>query len=205
MMRNYVIPYLKKKMDTSDEIAATLDEQGITQFDSIYVPNEAIKLANSRIKNVILSGQLANNIDTMAIENELRKDLSRQGTQRFLKPSDIPDKTWKDIFKDLEWEVDFEVTNETIDKEQMFTTLTTVLQTVASNPAILSDPNMRMLFNTILEETGRISPLQLSQVSAQPQAPPQPAPGQTPPMEGMTGTETKPNPNFNPNKPNPKK
>lgn len=183
MMRKYVIPHLKKQMDTTDELTATLDSQGIAQFDSIYIPNEAIKRDNEQLKQAIFSNLelpaddpdgIAANLDLSKVEGDIKKELGTFGTQRFIKPSDIEGKTWSDVLKDLEWEVSVDVTNEETDKQAVLTTLTTVLSTVASNPMVLQDPNMRLLFNRILEQTDAISPLELSQVSAQPQ--PQTAP-----------------------------
>lgn len=180
MMRKYVIPYLKKKMDTSDEIAATLDAQGIAEFDAIYVPNEAIRFKNNKIKEDILSGNLVNNLDLADIEQQIKTGLAQQGNQRFIKPSEIPSKTWKELFKDLEWEVEVEVTPEQSNKEVILTTLTTVLQSIASNPAILTDQTMKMLFGKILENTGAISAIEVSQMTA-PQQPSNVAPVQTRP------------------------
>lgn len=176
MMREYVIPFLEKKMDSTEEIAATLDSEGITQFDALYISSEVNRRDNQQLISHILSPEftklgtpLAQNLDPNQVSQDIQKDLSTLGEQRFIKPSHIPSKTWKEVFKDLEWAVDVIVTNESTDKQAVMTTLTTVLQTIAANPAVLTDPNMRMLFNQILEETGTISAVQLSQASAQPQ------------------------------------
>lgn len=184
MLRVYVLPFLKKKMDTAKEISATLNAHDITQFDSMYIRNEAIRRTNKKIKAMILSDEPFNyNPEQQAqdIADEsagIQEGLSALGNQRFIKPSDIPDKTWKEIFKDLEWEVEVEVTDETGDKEAVMTTLTTVLQTIAGNPNILQDPSMKMLFNKILETTGAISAVELSGNPApRPQMQPTPAMG----------------------------
>jgi hypothetical protein len=47
------------------------------------------------------------------------------------------------------------------------TTLTTVLQTVAQNPMILSDPTMKKIFSKILEATGEISPIEIQNMPQQ--------------------------------------
>jgi len=50
-------------------------------------------------------------------------------------------------------------------------TLATVLQSIAANPQILTDPNAKMLFNKILSATGTVSPIELSATTTmQPQA-----------------------------------
>ncbi len=175
MLRKYIIPYLKKQMNTSEEISAILESHQITQLDSMYVPNEAIRRSNKKIVHDVLNKSmkdiLAGNLltpeqqtmDIQAETQDIQKELSSFGNQRFIKPSDIPTETWKDVLKDLEWEVEVDVTGEAQDTQAVMTTLTTVLQTIASNPAILQDPNMKLLFNRILEQTGAISPVELSQ------------------------------------------
>lgn len=193
MMRKFVIPFLKKKMDTTDELTATLDSQALSQFDSIYVPNEAIRRDNEQLKKTILSGEVAQNLDQNATEQDIKKELSTFGTQRFIKPSEIKSKTWKHLLKDLEWDVECDITGEEVDKEAVMTTLTTVLQTVATNPLILQDPNMRMLFNEILNTTGAISPIQLSQLPAQPQPVTQPQPNGGGSTEGQSVIQGAPN------------
>lgn len=173
MMRKYIIPFLKKKMDTADEIAATLEDYEITQIDTKFIENKTNEIVNSKIKEIILSGLPVSAEDQMAmtqiVQGKLKKGLAELGNDRYFVPSDVDDTTWKEMFKDLEWEVEVEITNESIDKDATLTTLTTVLQTVASNPMILNDPNAKMLFNKILENTGVVSTLELkSAQSAQP-------------------------------------
>lgn len=186
MMSKYVIPHLKKKMDTTDELVATLDAQGLTQFDAMYIPAEAIRRDNEQIKKTVLSGEIASNLNQDELQNDIKKELSQLGTLRFIKPSEIDGKTWKDMLGDLEWEVQVDATSEETDKDAVVTTLTTVLQTIASNPMILQDPNMKLLFNRILEETGAISSLELSQLPAQ-----QPQP-QMQPVGGSSGAQANP-------------
>jgi hypothetical protein len=185
MLRNYVIPHFKKKLNTADEISAILEDNQITQLDSMYVPNEALRRINNKVKATILTKSPDELTDeemmtpdvyqqqTMQEEQNIQKELSTFGNQRFVKPSEIDNETWKEVFKDLEWEVDVEVTNENSNREVVMTTLNTVLQTIAGNPAILEDPRMKMLLNRILNETGVVSGIELSQFkSAMPMAQP---------------------------------
>lgn len=166
MMRKFVIPSLKKEMDTTDELAATLDSQGITQFDAMYVPNEAIRRANNQIKQQVLSGQIASQPDPQQAQGQIKQELGQQGNTRFIKPSDMDDVTWKESLKDLEWDVEVDVTSESVDSMNIMTTLSTVLQTLATNPNVLRDPNMQLLFNKILEQTGAVSPLEMQTASS---------------------------------------
>jgi len=168
----FIIPHIKKKMDTTKEISAILQDHQITQLDSMYVPNEAIRRNNRKIIDRVLSDEDTRDLtpewqtqDTAMEAQGLQQGLNSQGNQRFIKPSDIKTRTWKDEMKDLEWELDIDITGEQRDTQAVMTTLTTVLQTIAQNPMILQDQNMKLLFNKILSETGAISPLELSQIS----------------------------------------
>lgn len=166
MCRRYIIPYNKKQMNTTDEISATLDSVGIQKVDLMYVNAEVIRrnnkhLAEQMFNNIAGSGA-AQPLDVGAEAANIQTELNKQGDQRFFSPSEAGDKTWRELFKDLEWDVEVEVTNEQSDKEAVLTTLTTVLQTIAGNPAMLQDPNARAIFNKILQATGELSPLELA-------------------------------------------
>src|SRR3990167_9546822 len=58
MLRKHIIPFLKKKMDTSEEISEILAENQINQIDTMFVPNKVIKRVNEKIKKAILSGKM---------------------------------------------------------------------------------------------------------------------------------------------------
>lgn len=173
MCRRFILPYIKKQMDTTKEIAATLNDAGIRQLDTMYINAEAVRRHNARVAYQALSDSDEDivGLDVEAEKAKIQDELNSMGMVRFIKPSSLGDKTWKELFKNLEWDVEVEVTNEQSDKEAIMTTLTTVLQTIGANPAILQDPNMKMLFNKILETTGAISAVELTQSPT-----PQPAP-----------------------------
>lgn len=173
MCREFIIPYLKTQMDTSDEIAVTLDSQGIDKIDSMYVKNESIRRSNQKIKDALLSDDpkaiegispQSQALDIQQNTNDIKNSLNSFGNQRFIKPSDIPNKTWKELFKDLEWNVEVEVTGETSQKDTVLQTLTTVLQTIIGNPQMLQDPNAKLIFSKILETTGVVSPLEIKDI-----------------------------------------
>jgi hypothetical protein len=168
MFRTYVIPFFKKQLDTTDEIAGILEDYQITEFDRRYVPNETKRRVNRKKKDTILSGQIYDPtnepMDMMNAESEVKGEL--EGNQRFVKPDEIPDKTWKEVFKDVENDIDVSVTGEQKDIQGAMATLTTVLQTIATNPALLQDPNAKMIFGKILSLSGTVSPLELSQAPA---------------------------------------
>lgn len=165
MLRMYIIPFIKKQLDTKDEIVATLQDHDIKKIDSIYVPKEAVRRYNRHFFDTVIAGENPQPFDKGMMEGQVQSELSTQGNQRFFTPEDI---TWKEAFKDLEWEVDVNITNEAQDKQTLLTTLSTVLQSIASNPLILQDPNAKMVFSKILTATGVVSPLELSATQSPP-------------------------------------
>lgn len=161
MMRRFIIPYIKKHMDNSDEIAAILDANDISQIDSAYIASEAVKRRNRKAIDSLVKGEVPEGLDLGAIQGEVQGELQLMGDHRFLKPSDVPDVTWKMLLKDFEWDCIVDVTGEYEDKDAILNTLTTAFQVIAQNPAVLQDQNARMIFNKILETTGVMSALEL--------------------------------------------
>jgi len=163
MMRRFIIPHLKKKMDTSDEVAGTLEDYDLTRIDSIYIPNKAIERFNQKAVEAVI-----NKTELPDLGQEMqgvKQELGVLGNQRFFKPSEIDDETWKDAFSDFEWEVEVEITGENVEKQAVMDTLSTVFQTLASNPMILENPSAKLVFNKILNETSAINPVELSALS----------------------------------------
>ena len=173
MLREYIIPHLKTKFNTSEEIAATLGMEDITKLDQMYIKSEANRIINDTNKQAILSGKLAEPIDESAIQGQVKDMLMEQGSQRFIKPSEVENTTWNDIFKEIEYTSNVEITNEASNKAERLATLTELLQTIAKSPQILQDPNGKLFFNKILEESSVISPIQFQYSQAQPPQAPQ--------------------------------
>ena len=184
MLRTYVIPHIKKGLKNKDELSAILASHDIDKIDAKYVKNTATAktnsdLVDSAIKFISGESDQAPTPEIQAAmqtknEGEVKSSLSELGNQRFFKPSEADDKTWSDIFKDLEWELEIDVTGEQAFNKEDLATLSTVMQTIAGNPMVLQDPNAKMLFNAILTKTGVVSPLEIAQI------PPAPQPVQAP-------------------------
>ena len=171
MMRKFILPYLKKKMDTTEEISAILESHQIKQIDSAFVPGEAIKQSNQKIIDDVLSGKITEQPDIMALEGKIQAKLDEKGNQRFIRPSKITTKRWKDIFSHFLWEAEVEVSGEETDKRAMLETLSSVFQTIV-NPnfaQVLQTEAGRLVFNKILQLAGAASPIELSQAESQPQ------------------------------------
>ncbi len=171
MLREFIIPYIKKQMDTSEEIAVTLNNYNLDKIDSLYIPNEAIRRYNQQATDQVLNGQIPAPFNPEQAQAQVQQEVQQQGNTRYFKPSDIPDKTWKDFFKDLEWELEVDITGEQRDTQAVMETLNTALKIVASTPPErLQDPNFKLLFNKILEQSAVVSPIEIANI---PPAPPQ--------------------------------
>lgn len=192
IMREFVIPFLKKQLKHRKQVVAILDDAGISEIDSMYIPHEAIRRYNKRTVQQTLDyikdqstndGSKVSPIQPFNPQQEqgsIKQNLATQGNKRFFVPDDIDDKTWDELFDDFEWDsIKVEITSENGDKQLILQTLSTVLQTIASNPAILQDKNAAMVFSAILTQTNVISPLQLQTSTAAP-----PAIASTPPAGG---------------------
>lgn len=181
ILRVYVLPFFKKKLNTTEEVAALLSSEEVTEFDALDLPARL----KQEVEAYIASGMQGDEPTIESVRARMDEDNLPFGNTRFLRPSATDETmTWKDYFKDFEWDVAVEVTGEETDKSATMQTLMTVLQSIASNPAILQDPNARMIFNKILEEAGSVSPIAIKAG-----APPAVAPGIPQPMAESVGVE----------------
>lgn len=178
MLRKHVINYLKKQMDSSEEVAATLEGSGITKIDSMYVPNEAKRRYNKWAVDQTIKYLKSNKQQDIpspyqadVVEVGIKKELAPLGNQRFFTPEDIDTKTWKDVFKDLEWELEVDISGESTNKQTTLTTLTTMLSVIA-NPNFVNNPQAQLIIGKILSATGVVSAIELAQL---PTATPPPA------------------------------
>jgi hypothetical protein len=180
MLRRFVIPHLKKKMDTSEEISAILDAHNIAKIDAMYVPAEAVRRYNEMAVDSVIKAVETDTMDGLPSpyqpevgQQQVKQELAPLGNQRFYTPDEVGTKTWKDVCKDLEWELEVNISGEAADKQTVLTTLSTALQAVA-NPAYANNPQAQLIVSKIMNATGVISPLE---VAATP--PPQPVPQAT--------------------------
>lgn len=168
MMRTYIIPYLKKKMDTTDEVVVTMNQYNIDKLNKMYVPNEAIRRGNRKMAEQMFAGEIADMPNMMAETSQIKNEMA---TGVYISPEDIEGNTWKKHFKDLEWEVEVDITGEASNTQIMMTTLNTTLQTLVAMQGRPMTPDEKLIFNKILTATGQVSPIEMSQMEQTPQMP----------------------------------
>ena len=176
MAREYIIPHLKKKLKNKDEVVAILDDAGIEEIDRMYVPRAAIKNFNKRVggqilqnAEAILNGAVPSPIQPFNAEVEqgaVREQLSQFGNKRFLKPDELGEKSWKEVFSDFEWDnLRVETTNENVDKKAVLQTLASLYTTTVQVDPVAAN----VILGEILNETGVVSPLRLKATQSRPQ------------------------------------
>lgn len=168
MLRKFVIPHLKKQMDTSEEISVILESHNITKIDAMYLPNEAKRRFNEKaVADTIKALETGDDslipspYNPQQAESEVKQELAPLGNQRFFKPDDVPTKTWKQALEGLEWRLKVNISGEAQDKNTILTTLNTTLATVA-NPNYANNPTAQFVVGKILNQTGVVSPLELA-------------------------------------------
>lgn len=165
MMSEFILPFLKKtELNNKDEILGILEDADIKKIDAKYIKSTATAITNKQILDKVLNGETP----TPEVQNELMQGNMKQvseglnelGNKRFFKPSEISDKTWKEVFKDLEWETYTDCTDEQFDTQAVLTTLSEAFQTVARMGGRPMTSQEQFLFNEILKKSAVVSPVQ---------------------------------------------
>lgn len=189
MMRKYVLPFIKKRLSNRDEIIGYLEDHEIKQIDPSLINIKTEDRIKQDIIDSLVQGELPVTLDVEATQEAVRSEIAELGNMRSFVPDDVGEMKWNEYFEGMVWETEVDVTGESSNSQEHVTTLTTVLQTIANNPAVLTDPNAKLVFNKILGMTGAISPLEITSipqpveanVSAQ-----APSPSQLPAPQGDT-------------------
>jgi len=166
MLRRYVIPHIKKKLNNKDEVVAVLEADKIKEIDTAYVPKEAVKRYNKRVAEQALKAvenpnePLPEQFDSAQEEQRLIESLRQLGNKRYLKPDEMDKKTWKEVFSDFQWDnVKVEVTNENTDKQAVLQTLASLYTTTAKTDPVKANA----ILARIMTETGVFSPIEFTE------------------------------------------
>lgn len=162
MFRERILPFIRRtELDHSEEITATLEAHEIDKVDSMFIPAEAIRRYNERATKHVLAGIIPAPFNPAVEQQQVQQEMAPMGNQRFFSPSAIDETTWKEMFQDLEWDVDVDVTGEEYDTQNALTTLNTALKLVVT-PGFEQNPKAQAIVGRILELTGAMSPVEYS-------------------------------------------
>jgi len=165
MLREFIIPFLKTQLDTTDEVKVILSDYGIDRINTLHINAEVARINNKIVKDTLLKGQPVVGQDLNALQAQVKGQMDTQGSDRFISPDDTNDTTWKEVFKDFEWEAECEITGENKDKQTALTTLNTTLQLLLAKQGTPFTPEEKLVFNKILSLTGEVSAAEIDSVS----------------------------------------
>jgi hypothetical protein len=156
LMRDVVLKDIKKDLNKARKESHSFTLSELQLLDDVYVKN----IANEKAKKLVLEGKIVTpEIYTMELE-KVRDAVTKQKNTRFF---DIKDGD----FLDFEPAIKISWTNEKRNKSATIASLSTIIQTVASNPAILQDPLLRNTFMEIIQLAGfPINPLDIQQYAS---------------------------------------
>jgi len=152
MLRQFIVPYLKKEIRKKHSIISELDKDGANKIDMHYING----LLKEQLDAIEGKGEF---VDPKQVRKEMQSAKERMMTSGLMREQQITE----DLYKDFEWDVDFDITDESMDKDAVLLTLNTVFTTIAINPQILQDKNVQTVFNKIMEEVGVMSPIEFAE------------------------------------------
>lgn len=130
-----------------------LSKEHIMRF--VGSPQELMKLdtmaseiyANDFIKAKVLNGEFPDQVEVDDAKKNAIKKYRQLGTSRFIKIKDA-------FYDDAEFEFDYVIDGENYNIEEIAMNLKSVIGDMASNPAILQDPRLKLLYFKFAEKMG---------------------------------------------------
>jgi hypothetical protein len=130
----HVLPNLMKDISKDHILRFMGDADTIGKLDSIISPYFVKKEVIKRV----LNGEDMTAEHLQMIEQQVTNSLKKQGAERFLEIT-------KDLYKNCEFDFDFIITNEQEDLQVTAMNTFQIINTIASNPAILDNPVTKTL------------------------------------------------------------
>lgn len=187
ILKIYFIPFVKKQLDTKDEITATLSDYGVKEIEKMYIKNKSVEESNRKNIETLLNPEAPLEFTSPEAEEVgVREGMSQTGAQRFIKPDEVGQKTWADIMENLEWELEIDISGEQRDMQSVMTTLNTLYMALVRDPSQVEAS--KLVLSKILEQTGVVSPVEIQslQTSQPPQLPQALTGGGTPQVGAVT-------------------
>lgn len=158
MLREHILPHFKKKLKNSDQVMAVLTGQELEDFDKLSLP---ARLSEDILVAMGETGEIPGEQDLMAM---IQAENAELGNVRPIIPSKNEKRTWAEYLEDIDLEetIEIEITGENKDKNAILTNLYAIFQMLAQNPQVLQDPNVKKIFDRIVDEIGMgvITPMQ---------------------------------------------
>jgi len=144
-----IIPSFKKQNRKNHLFNLYGEDSEFEQLKNLYIEFELYRQLQDFI----------NKTNFIPLEDEVNQERQRVLSRLQTKPSieiDIPD----NFYNDIKYKIDIVITNESVAMDAKIQTLTTVIQTIATNPTILQNETTRKILFRILDFAG-INPEEL--------------------------------------------
>lgn len=152
-----VMPQLIRDLDAEHIMRFTGSAQELLKIDQAA----AEIYANDLVKKAILEGDLVTLQGIELQKEEYMQKMKKTGTNRFLQIK-------KSFYKDAEYNFDYIIDNEQVDPQVLATNIKSILADLSSNPAILQDPRLKLLYFKYAEKLG-VNPAELEMADNQAQ------------------------------------
>lgn len=169
IIKKFYIPFVKKQLNSKEELVATLSDYGIKEIEKRYIKNRSNELSiKQNLENLADLSKPFEPVTPEQIAPEVQTQMSQTGVQRFIKPDEIGEKTWADILKDIEWELEIDISGEQRDMQSVMTTLNTLYMALVQDPS--KAEAAKLVLSKILESTGVVSPVEIQSLESTPQS-----------------------------------
>jgi len=160
LLRNEILPQIKKDFRKEEIIEIAGNEEDIEQFDKLIF-NRKVKRMLERFKagelKIDSEEELAKKISE--IQRQVTEELEQNGRKVRL------EKDWLDI----EWDIKFNITNESEDKEQTNNAYFNAIQFMISNPNLINTPIMKQYLENNGISWWRVKPSRVQELQGQQQ------------------------------------
>ena len=177
LLRNEILPQIKKDFRKEEIIEIAGNEEDIEQFDKLIF-NRKVKRMLERFKagelKIDSEEELAKKISE--IQRQVTEELEQNGRKVRL------EKDWLDI----EWDIKFNITNESEDKEQTNNAYFNAIQFMISNPNLINTPIMKQYLENNGISWWRVKPSRVQELQGQQEQGGQQAPGPKQPDKLMS-------------------
>lgn len=140
VFNDWILPVIAKKITKSHILASDYSMEELELIANTFALNQAGK----KVEEYILSGKAMYQEDYESLIEANKKLIQERGSYQYL---DIPD----GYFTNFKPKLTIDLTGESKNKQEQLTSLFNVLTQIASNPALLQDPNLMQVFSQMLE------------------------------------------------------
>ena len=158
LLRSEILPQIKKDFRKEEIIEIAGNEEDIEQFDKLIF-NRKVKRMLERFKagelKIDSEEELAKKISE--IQRQVTEELEQNGRKVRL------EKDWLDI----EWDIKFNITNESEDKEQTNNAYFNAIQFMISNPNLINTPIMKQYLENNGISWWRVKPSRVQELQGQ--------------------------------------